>query len=584
MRRREFLAAAAAALAAASPSSVLADPQRSGEVKDSRYDILLKNGRVLDGAGTPWYLADIAIRNGRIAGIGRVDSRLADRVVDVDGLFVAPGFIDIHSHSDFALFDDPWMESKIRQGITTEVNGNCGTSPVPGGRRSIAQSSDLSWITYFDQLQDQGVGLNVATLVGHGSVRRHVMSDDPDIPNRTQLEAMKELVRDAMQAGALGLSTGLAYFPGVFAHTDEVVELAKIVADHQGLYATHLRDFSSKVLGWSGEDGSVYKAVEEAIKIGRRSGVRAVQISHLSANSPYSGDPTLDEQVHELILAARQEGIDVLLDVLPSDWGAVSPWPARSIFPPAYFDEGKEALLERLQDPVERAQLRRDVLTKPPAEMGFENTTARLLLLRSGKPDGIWIFPPVNGRFKNRAYERQTLDVIARMKGVDPVDALFDLLIEEEGEIHIANKLMEDRNSQLLWSNAMPSTDGGSALKPGQGNKRVRPSGFSGFSDALIWVRDTQRVSLEEMIRKMSALPAHVLDLSDRGMLREGLQADITVFDLDSIESRSTYENDAMPGYPTGFPFVLVNGTPVIDNGRRTDALPGQILKHESSS
>ena len=407
------------------------------------------------------------------------------------------------------------------------------------------------------------------------------MGQNHGAPTQQQLDEMKKLVREAMQHGAAGLSTGLAYSPGLYAHTDEVVELAKVAAEYGGIYATHLRDFSSKVLGWSGEEGSVYQAVAEAIEIGRRSGIRVVQISHLSSNSPYSGDPELDQKVHDLIYRAREDGIDVLVDILPSDWGSVAAWPGRSVFSPAYLADGREALLERLRDPVQRAVLKEELLTKSPAEMGFENTTARLLLIRTGRGDGVWIFPPLGGRFKNRAYERKTLDVIAEMKGVDLLDALFDLLIEENGQIAIANRLMEDRNSQLTWSIAMPSTDGGSTTKPGA-QRRVRPSGFSGFSDALVWVREKKLVTIENMIRQMTSLPAHALRLRDRGLIKEGLRADITVFDLDNVESLCTYENDARPAYPVGIPYVIVNGVPVIDDNQLTEALPGEVLRHSS--
>ena len=582
MKRREFLSSAAAASAAAYAC------EAGEQTTSDTHDLVLKNGRILDGAGNPWFKADVALRDGLISKVGRVAEGEADRTIDVEGLFVSPGFIDIHSHSDTSMFVDPWMESKIRQGITTEVNGNCGGSPVPrragAGRGGSEEDLDWSrWDEYFSRLEQRGIGHNMATLIGHGTVRRYVMDGDHSAPTQQQLDEMKELVREAMRQGAIGLSTGLAYSPGTYAHTDEVVELAKAAAEYGGIYATHLRDFSSKVLGWSGEEGSVYQAVAEAIEIGRRSGVRVVQISHLSSNAPYSGDPELDVKVRDLIYAARDEGIDVLVDILPSDWGSVSPWPARSVFSPAYLADGRESFFERLRDPDQRAVLKEELLTKSPAEMGFENTTARLLLIRTGKGDGVWIFPPLNGRFKNPDYERKTLHVIAEMKGVDLLDALFDVLVEENGEVSMANRIMEDRNSQLIWSIAMPSTDGGSTAKPGEATRRVRPSAFSGFSDALMWVRDKRLVPIEDMIRKMTSLPAHALSLPDRGLIKEGLRADITVFDLENVESLCTYENDARAAYPLGIPYVIVNGVPVIDDDQLTEALPGKVLRHASA-
>jgi N-acyl-D-amino-acid deacylase len=582
MKRKEFLGYAAAMSAAAYGC------EAGEQATSDTYDLVLKNGRVLDGGGTPWFMADIGVNSGRITKIGRVDEEKADRVIDVDGLFVSPGFIDVHAHSDTSMFDDPWgaYARPLRQGITTEINGNCGGSPVPPGRRRGGSEEGNNWSTfgeYFNQLEESGIGLNMATLIGHGTVRRYVMEENHGAPTQVQLDEMKGLVREAMQDGAVGLSTGLAYNPGVFAHTDEVVELAKVSAEYGGIYATHMRDFSSPVLGWSGEEGSVYQAVEEAIEIGRRSGVRVVQISHLAGNSPYSGDPELHNKVRDLIFAARDEGIDVLADILPSDWGSVAAWPARSVFSPAYFEDGREALLERLRDPEQRAALKQELLTKSPAEMGFENTTARILLIRAGLGDGVWLFPPVGGSFKNPEYERKTLDVIAEMKGVDLFDALFEMLVEENGEIHITNKVMDDRSDQMVWSNAMPSSDGGGTARPGESDRRVRPSGYSGFSDALIWVREKRLVTIEDMVRKMTSMAAHLLRLPDRGLIKEGFRADITVFDLDNVTSTCTYENDAMPGYPLGIPYVIVNGVPVIDNDQLTEALPGEVLRHSSA-
>ena len=219
-----------------------------------------------------------------------------------------------------------------------------------------------------------------------------------------------------------------------------------------------------------------------------------------------------------------------------------------------------------------------------PSEMGFENTTARLLLIRQGSGDGVWIFPPFNGGFKNPEYERKTLDVIAEMKGRDLLDSLFDLLVEEEGNICFANKVMDDRMSQMTWNTTMPSTDGGGIDKPEAATRRVRPSAYSGFPDSLIWVRAKKLISLEDMVRRMTSMPARTLALKDRGLLKEGFWADITVFDLDNVKSLCTYENDARPAYPDGIPYVIVNGVPVIEDSEHTGALPGKVLRHPYTS
>lgn len=583
MKRREFLYGAVAVSAVVLTGEAAAKTTAGKLATSNTYDLVLKNGRILDGAGNPWFKADIALKNGRISKIGRVDEAGADRIIDVKGLFVSPGFIDIHNHTDTSMFSDPWIESLLRQGITTNVNGNCGGSPAPRKARAGREENWTTMDEYLNQIEQHRFAQNMITLVGHGTVRNYVMRGNHGAPNQKQLDEMKQLVREAMKHGAAGFSTGLAYSPGCYAHTDEVVELTKVAAEYGGIYATHLRDFSSKVLGWSGEEGSVYKAVEEAIEIGRKSGIRIVQLSHLSSNSPYSGDPELDKKVHDLIYKSREEGIDVLIDVLPSDWGSVASWPGRSVFSPVYLADGKEKLLERLRDPDQRAVLKEELLTKSPAEMGFENTTARLLLIRAGKGDGVWIFPPLDEHLTNPEYERKTLDVIAKMKGIDLFDALFDVLIEENGKVCIANKVMEDRNSQLTWSIAMPSTDGGSTIKPGEAARRVRPSAYSGFSDALLWVREKKLVTLEDMIRKMTSMPARALRLRDRGLIKEGFWADITVFDLKNVKSLCTYENDARAAYPEGIPYVIVNGVLVIDDNKLTEALPGKVLRQSSA-
>jgi len=589
MKRRDFLSCALAVGATVTAGQAFARPDE--QVTSDTYDLLLKGGRVLDGAGNPWFRADVAVKNGRISKIGRLGAASARKVVDVTGLYVSPGFIDIHSHSDTSMFVDPNIESKTRQGITTDVNGNCGGSPAPLNEKLKARAGrgmpreKIDWTTmgeYFDRVEKHRIPINMVMLVGHGTVRNCVMEGIHRVPTDKQLRDMKALVGQAMQQGAVGLSTGLSYSPGCYSHTNEVVELAKVAAEYGGIYATHLRDFASKVLGWTGEDGSVFTAVEEAIEIGRRSGVRVVQISHLSANSLHSGDPDLDEKVRDLIYKARQDGLDVLIDVLPGDWGSVAAWPARSVFSPPYFANGKEKLLERLRDPVQRAALKQELLTRNPADMGFENTTTRLHLLKAGRGDGVWVFPPLNGHFRNPEYERKTLDVIGRMKGVDLFDALFELLVEESGNVCIANREAEGKLGELTWSIAMPSTDGGSTAKPAVATERVRPSTFSAFTDTLMWVRDKKLVTLEDMIRRMTALPAHALGLPDRGLLREGFWADITVFDLENVKSLCTYENDCKAAYPEGIPYVIVNGMPVIDNNQPTKALPGAVLRRSA--
>jgi N-acyl-D-aspartate/D-glutamate deacylase len=487
---------------------------------------------------------------------------------------------------------DPRMESKVRQGITTEVNGNCGISPAPVNEKtqkfeelSHIPKEEVDWTTmdgYFKRLEKQGASLNVIMLVGHGTVRCYVMGDEVRAPTSPEMEEMKMLVRAAMEDGAAGLSTGLEYFPGVHAHTDEIVELAKVAAEYGGIYASHLRSSGSKVLGWPGEGGTILEAVAEAIDIGRRTGLR-VQLSHLSAQCAFTRDQDMSNKVYHLIVSAREEGIDVVADKLTDVWGSVAPWPRRTVFPSAYLADGNEKLFEMLRDSDTRAKIKEELKTKSPSEMGFVEMTDRLLLIRQGKGDSVWIFPPFNGHMKNPDYEYKTLDEIARMMGKNLWDTLFDLILEEEGNICISNKQMAIGfpKEEFSWSMMMPSTDGGSIEKPGSLAKdRVRPSAYGAFPTVLAWAREKNTLTLEEVVRKATSLPARTIGLKDRGLIKEGFCADITVFDPDTVKSRCTFENDARPEYPEGIPYVLVNGQIVVDDNEHTGTLPGKVLRH----
>lgn len=555
------------------------------------FDIFLKNGRVLDGAGNPWFKADIAIKDGRISKIGRLGSGRASRTIDVGGRIICPGFIDMHNHSDTSMLVDPKMESKVMQGVTTEVNGNCGGSPAPVNEKTRARvarripEEEVDWTTmdgYFKRLERQGISQNAVTLVGHGTIRYYVISDAPRMSTTSELEEMKELVREAMEDGAVGLSTGLTYAPGCHADTEEVVELAKVAAEYDGIYASHIREWGSKVLGWSGEQGSHLKGVAEAIEIGRKSGVRAVEISHLCAQRTFVRDTEQYNKARRLIDSAREEGIDVTADVLPSGWGAISPL-YRGDIPPEYLADGVEKLLELLRDPDTRAKIKEEIMTKTPEELGFVYQTLKLLLIREGKGDCIRIYPPFDGHLKNREYERKTLGEIAKMKGKDLYDTLFDLLVEEEGDIYANHRSMDFdlKMSQLTWPTMMVSSDGGSIEKPGSlATNYVRITAFGGFPIALAWVREKKVITLEDIVRRMTSMPARTLGLKDRGLIKEGFWADITVFNPDTVENRCTYENDGRPEYPIGIPYVLVNGQIVVDDSEHTGALPGKVLRH----
>lgn len=549
------------------------------------FDILLLNGKVFDGAGNPWFKADVGIKDGRIRKIGRLSNEKALKKINVRNLVVSPGFIDIHNHSDLSMIADPKMESKVKQGVTTEVNGQCGSSPAPVNEnvleyRTFNQVSkeEVDWTTfdgYFKRLEKQGISQNAITFVGHNTIRYYVMGKEAKKRTSTKLEIeeMKKTVKEAMEDGVSGLSTGLDYAPGCYAHTDEIIELAKVVAKYNGIYSSHLRE------------GSFLESVNEAIEIGKKSGVKAVQLSHICGQWVFKRDTEIKNKTRALIESAREKGIDVAADVLPSGWGSVAKWPGRSVFPPSYYSNGeqKEKLFERLRDPEERVKIKDMLLNKPISEMGYENTAFRLLCIREGKGDAIKIYPPFNKHLKTQEYEYKTLREIADIKQKDLLDTLFELLIEEEGEICMCHNVMDYDlvMSQLTWPTTMPSSDGGSIEKPGKlAEKRVRPTAWGGFPMALEWVRNKKIVTLEDMIRRMTSMPARTIGLYDRGLIKEGLWADITLFDPKKVKSGTTYENDCRPEYPIGIPYVIVNGQLVIENSEHTGVLPGTVLRY----
>jgi N-acyl-D-aspartate/D-glutamate deacylase len=568
------------------------------------FDICLVNGRIFDGANNPWYRADVSIKDGKIAKIGKLGSDKASVILDIKGQILCPGFIDIHNHAEMSLLMDPKMESMTRQGVTTLVNGQCGGSPAPvnknnlelqelGSRRATV---DVDWTTmdgYFKRVEKQGVSPNIVTLVGHGNLRYYVMgSDFKRTATGEEIEKMKELVRQAMQDGALGLSTGLTYAPGYYAHTSEVIELAKVAAEYGGIYASHIREWGSKVLGWPGELGSHIEGVTEAIEIGRKSGVPRVEISHLSAQRKFIRDPDQFNKVRKLITSAREEGIDVTVDAQPESWDTVRPAYKGSI-PPEYFEDSVENLVKRLDDPTIRAKIKDDMKNKLPMDMGFHYHSGKLLLIRAGKGDCLRVYPPLNGHLKTIEYEYKTLGEIAEMKGKDLYETLFDLIVENEGNVFIQRKQMDWdlKMTEYTWPMLMVGTDGGTSTQAGsQATERVRPTGYGAYPLILRWVKEKKILPMEDMIRKMTSMPARTIGLKDRGLIKEGFWADITVFDPDTVRSRTSYTNeteewvqgegDGRPFYPEGINYVLVNGQFIVNNSEHTGELPGKVLRH----
>lgn len=537
------------------------------------YDIIIHNGRILDGTGAPWFWADIGIVGDTIRAIGRLAGQNAKRVLDAQGHFVCPGFIDIHNHADGGLLVTPGAESLVQQGVTTALIGNCGMSPAPVRENTkellhkyisaflpVAQIDWRSLADLFERFERRGIGCNVASLVGHGSIRIAVMGMDDRRPSQGELDEMRALTAEAMSQGAFGLSSGLAYAPGMFALMDEVAALARVVAEYGGFYASHIRS-----------EGNAYlDSIAEAILIGERAGV-PVQISHMETHYPNFGRA---REALASVDAARARGLDVTFDVPPYLMGMTT---ITSILPNWAQEGGIAAIIARLQEPDVRRRIKAhtDVFTNPAARLAGE-----------GRWEKLWIV----GSERHPEFNGHDLAEIAHMKGQEPYDAVFDLLAEEGRQIMIVGEFHseEDLRRALVHPCCMIESDEGvyAATSPtgvphprAYGTfpmiyrKYVRGETRGDFplevgQPILIW---------EDAVRKMTCMPATRLGLKDRGLLREGLRADIVVLDPERIADRATYREPHQ--YPIGIDWVLVNGTVVVDHGRHTGALPGRVLR-----
>ncbi|MCC6018296.1 MAG: D-aminoacylase [Candidatus Verstraetearchaeota archaeon] len=542
------------------------------------YEIAILNGIIVDGSGNPWFKANIAIEDGRISAISRHEYFNAERVIDASGLIVAPGFIDIHSHSDVTLLVDPLAESKVMQGVTLEVVGNCGSSaaPVIGDfavkrmRRRLAEYNlNLEWSSvgeYLSFMERRGVSVNVAMLVGHGQIRSCVMGFEAREPTLSELEEMKLLLRDSLEDGAFGMSSGLVYAPGRFAKTDELVELCRVVAEYNGLYATHIR----------GERETIIEAVSEALYIAEKSGVR-LQLSH---HPPKIGAYGKSVETLKMIEDARGRGLDVACDFHPYTAGSTS----LSALLPAWAQEGGfEKIIERLRDPVTRVKIREDMIREPIPGPGPCGLVKR----------GLWNMIFLSECNVNKDLIGKSFDEIAKLRGKDPFEAYFDILLEENLSGSIIGFYYDENDIRNVAVSpySMVGSDG-YALAPRGVLVREggHPRSYSTFPmvirkyvrgesrSELLYDRGDKIMSLETAIMKMTSLPASRLNIHDRGLIRVGFQADICIFDYNRISDLSTYYNPQV--FPVGVEYVIVNGVIVVDRGRHTGAKPGKVLRH----
>ncbi len=536
-----------------------------------QFDLLLTNGKIVSGAGNPWFRADIGVTNGRIAQIGRLVAADAAHVIDVEGLFVSPGFIDAHSHTDLVLPFYSGVESTLRQGVTTLITGNCGISlaPVTPATQDLLVKSvsphlpkgvrlEVSWRSFNEYLRYEetlGLAANIGHLVGHGTVRTAVMGVENRAPSDEELAQMKHFVAEALEAGALGLSTGLIYPPGLYAETAELIELARVVARYGGIYASHIR----------GEGETLIAAVKEAIAVGEATGL-PVEISHHKASGkPYWGQ-TVDSL--NLIDAARQRGVDVTFDQYPYLAGMTS---LATLLPPWAHEGGLDQLLARLRSAEDRERIRRDMAAGLP---GWEN------ILDANGWDNIRVSSVRTDA--NRGVEGKSLAEIAQLRGTpDAYTALFNLLLEEDGEATMLLFSMSEADVRRVMTHPahMVGSDSWSVAPSGvMSGGKPHPRFYGTYPRILgTYVRDEGVLRLTDAIRRMTSFPARRFGLRDRGLILEGLWADLVVFDAEAIRDRASYTDPHR--YPEGIEYVVVNGQLVIEGGRNTGVRAGQVLR-----
>jgi N-acyl-D-amino-acid deacylase len=528
------------------------------------YDLVVRNGHIIDGTGSPWYAGDIGIRAGKIAAIGHLEGAPARRSIDAHGMVAAPGFIDMLGQSELTILVDPRLPSKIFQGITTEVTGEGGS--VAPLNDAIVKADHVTyehygikptWRTlgeYFARLRKQGMGINLATYAGATQIRRAVLGDEDRAPNAAELERMKALVREEMRDGAMGVSTSLQYAPAPYAKTEELIALAAEAAKAGGIYASHIRD----------EGDGIDGALDEAFRIGREAKI-PVEIWHLKAagKANWGRMPEIVARIDQ----ARKSGIDVAANTY-----AYTAWfnSFSAVIPPWAHDGGDKKLIERLKDPAMRARIRKEMET-PGGDWNNEWQEVpgpeAILLCAVQNPKLV----PLQGK---------TIAEIAKLWNKDPIDTVFDILIEDEAFTEVAMFAMSEPDVTLAlqqpWVSICNDSQGTSP-EGLLGKEHPHPRAYGTFPRILRkYVREEHKLTLEDAIRKFSALPAGDMRIADRGVLKAGMWADLVVFDPETIRDLATFEEPNQ--LSEGMRFVLVNGVPVIEDGKMTGKLPGRVV------
>jgi N-acyl-D-amino-acid deacylase len=499
------------------------------------YDLVIKNGFIIDGTGNPWFKSDIGLKKQKIIRIGFIDESQAKKSIDAQNLIVSPGFIDIHTHCDSKIAEVPTVDNYIYQGVTTVIGGNCG-----GHRFPLKE--------HFKKIEDRGASVNFGCLVGHNTIRRKVMGFKMEAPTEEEMEKMKALVDEEMKAGALGFSTGLSYLPGIYSKTEEIVQLASVVSRYGGIYATHIRD----------QGHHITEAIEEAIEIGERNNI-PVQIAHIKL-----ADDAVWHQLERItgpVEDARKRGVEVTLDQYP--YTATSSG-FTSSFPSWAFEGGKEKFLERLEDKEAFQKIKSFVIKRRLTSTKGINKPETIYIARSEK------FPE---------YEGKNLQEILVAQGKkSTTDSAADLIIdiEKNGGASGVFFQMDEKDVEDLMRLPynMHGSDGAVRVK---GEGIPHPRNYGTFPRVIgHFVRERGIISLEEAVKKMTSLPAQTLRLNNRGIIREGLYADLTIFDRNTFADKATFSNPHQ--YSQGLMYVIVNGELVVEKGKHTGGLPGMVL------
>ncbi|HEY6402448.1 MAG TPA: D-aminoacylase [Blastocatellia bacterium] len=546
------------------------------------YDVTIQNGAIIDGMGLPAYKGDIAIKGDRIAAIGKFKAK-ARRTINARGLTVIPGVIDPHSHADLILPLDSKRQTellrcKLAQGVTTTIVGNCGLgcAPVAGGDAEGILRAVNAWMTpesvewkwrtigeYLARIESNGLAMNIATLAPHGPVRISAMGLAKGSPSKSQMKKMRAMVEGAMKDGALGLSTGLIYPPGMYSDTSELKELARVVADYGGVYTSHIR----------GSSETLIPAVKELLEVGRETGVRV----HHSHNEAVGREhwPKID-RVLAMEEEAERGGLRVSFDMFPYTAAATM---MIAIYPPWALEGGVDPLIERLRDQKIRRRIERDLERKRPSWPPWREHGWPHNLVGATSWDAIFI-GYVESR-RNKGYEKRSLAELARLTGKPPFDAISDLIIEERGQVSmLIFEISGERDArELLGKYARSRLSAFCTDAEDYGRGLPHPAAYGAFARILSkYVREDRALTLEEAVRKMTSYPARIFGLKDRGAIRPGAFADLTIFDPRRVNDRASFEKPRREA--AGIEMVIINGRVAFENNQASDKLPGSVIRN----